>query len=139
MRFDFTVLLYSICTRHQCSSVIFFKTKKGTIYHNHTEKSRIYSISFHIEWDMIVVTVILSILNQMEIHLVRNRKVFQIRVFSVQAGIFSSSTWRTLKPVGMVGANWGTPLKFPWRVSEEALDQVPMMPRDASLYAWHSV
>ena len=32
------------------------------------------SISFHIEWDMIVVTVFLSILNQMEIHLVQNRK-----------------------------------------------------------------
>ena len=33
-----------------------------------------YSISFQIEWDMIVVTVFLSILNQMEIHLVENRK-----------------------------------------------------------------
>ena len=32
------------------------------------------SISFHIEWDMIVVTVCLSILNQMEFHLVQNRK-----------------------------------------------------------------
>ena len=32
------------------------------------------SISFHIEWDMIVVTVFLSILNQMEVHLVQNRK-----------------------------------------------------------------
>ena len=32
------------------------------------------SISFQIEWDMIVVTVILlSILNQMELHLVQNR------------------------------------------------------------------
>ena len=29
------------------------------------------SISFHTEWDMIVVTVFLSILNQMEIHLVQ--------------------------------------------------------------------
>ena len=29
------------------------------------------SISFHIEWDMIVVTVFLSILNQMEVHLVQ--------------------------------------------------------------------
>ena len=29
------------------------------------------SISFHIEWDMIVVTVFLSILNQMEFHLVK--------------------------------------------------------------------
>ena len=33
-----------------------------------------YSISFHSEWDMILVTVFLSILNQMEIHLVQNRK-----------------------------------------------------------------
>ena len=32
------------------------------------------SISFHIEWDMIVVTVFLSILNQMEFYLVQNRK-----------------------------------------------------------------
>ena len=31
-----------------------------------------YPISFHIEWDMIVVTVFLSILNQMEVHLVQN-------------------------------------------------------------------
>ena len=29
---------------------------------------------FHIEWDMIVVTVFLSISNQMEFHLVQNRK-----------------------------------------------------------------
>ena len=32
------------------------------------------SISFHIEWDMIVVTVFLSILNQREFHLVQNRR-----------------------------------------------------------------
>ena len=32
------------------------------------------SISFHIEWDLIVVTVFLPILNQMEFHLVQNRK-----------------------------------------------------------------
>ena len=32
------------------------------------------SISFQIEWDMIVMTVFLSILNQMEFHLVQNRK-----------------------------------------------------------------
>ena len=32
------------------------------------------SICIHIEWDMIVVTVFISILNQMEIHLVQNRK-----------------------------------------------------------------
>ena len=31
-------------------------------------------ISFHIEYDMIVVTVFLSILNQIEFHLVQNRK-----------------------------------------------------------------
>ena len=30
------------------------------------------SISFHIEWDMIIVTVFLSILNRMEFHLVQN-------------------------------------------------------------------
>ena len=38
----------------------------------HGEKS--VSISFHIEWDMIVVTVFISIENQMEFHLVQNRK-----------------------------------------------------------------
>ena len=32
-------------------------------------------ISIHIEWDMIVVTVFLSILKEMEFHLVQNRKV----------------------------------------------------------------
>ena len=32
------------------------------------------SISFHIEWDVIVVTVFLSILNQIEFHFVQNRK-----------------------------------------------------------------
>ena len=32
------------------------------------------SISFHSEWDMIVVTVFLSLLNQMEFHLVQNRE-----------------------------------------------------------------
>ena len=32
------------------------------------------SNSFRIEWDMIVVTAFFSILNQMEIHLVQNRK-----------------------------------------------------------------
>ena len=32
------------------------------------------SIFFHIEWDIIVVTVFLSILNQIDIHLVQNRK-----------------------------------------------------------------
>ena len=33
-----------------------------------------YSISFQIEWDMVVVTAFFSILNQMEFHLVQNRK-----------------------------------------------------------------
>ena len=33
-----------------------------------------YYISFQIEWDMIVETVFLSILNQMEFYLVQNRK-----------------------------------------------------------------
>ena len=37
-----------------------------------TEKT--VSIFFHTEWDMIVMTVFLSILNQMEFHLVRNLK-----------------------------------------------------------------
>ena len=33
-----------------------------------------FSISFQIEWDMFVVTVFLSILHQMEFHLVQNQK-----------------------------------------------------------------
>ena len=53
-------------------------------------------ISFHIEWDMVVVTVFLSILNRMVFHLIQNRKEYchhdhipfnvkrnRIRVFSV--------------------------------------------------------
>jgi len=40
----------------------------------HTPWENYISISFKIEWDMIVVTVFLSILNQMELHLVQNRK-----------------------------------------------------------------
>ena len=35
---------------------------------------KLYFVSFHIEWDMIEVTVFLSILNQIEYHLVQNRK-----------------------------------------------------------------
>ena len=33
-----------------------------------------YSISFQIEWDMVVMTVFHSILNQMKFHLIQNRK-----------------------------------------------------------------
>ena len=52
----------------------------------HWEK--LYSISFHIKWDMIVVTVFLSILNQMEFHLVQNRNITEkkltiVNLFSV--------------------------------------------------------
>ena len=35
---------------------------------------KLISISFQIEWDMIVVTVFISILNQIKFHLVQNRK-----------------------------------------------------------------
>ena len=42
------------------------------LFQIHWENS--YYISFQIEWDMIVVTVFLSILNQMEFYLVQNRK-----------------------------------------------------------------
>ena len=38
----------------------------------HWEKS--YSISFHIEWDMMMVTVFLSIWNRLDFQLVQNRK-----------------------------------------------------------------
>ena len=38
-----------------------------------TEKTS-FIFSFQIEWDMIVVTVFLSILNKMEFHMVQNRK-----------------------------------------------------------------
>ena len=48
-----------------------------------TEKN-LYSISFHIEWDMIVVTVFLSILNQTEFHLVQNRKEMSRRIYPIQ-------------------------------------------------------
>ena len=39
-----------------------------------THRENYVSISFHVEWDMIVVTVFLSILNQMEFLLYQNRK-----------------------------------------------------------------
>ena len=39
-----------------------------------TTLEKLYFHSFQIKWDMIVVTAFLSILNQMEIHLVQNRK-----------------------------------------------------------------
>ena len=55
----------------------FFPKKRGclltyVIHPSHWENY--ISSSFPIEWDMIVVTVFLSILNQMEFHLVQNRK-----------------------------------------------------------------
>ena len=40
----------------------------------HVQWENYLSFSFHIEWDMIVVTVLLSIFNQMEFDLVQNRK-----------------------------------------------------------------
>ena len=40
----------------------------------HLHRENYISISFHIELDIIVVTVFLSILNQMDFHLVQNRK-----------------------------------------------------------------
>ena len=64
---------------------------------NSTHWENYFSISFHIEWDLIVVTVFFSILNQMEFHSVQNRKENshhdhipfnlngnRMRVFSVQ-------------------------------------------------------
>ena len=48
------------------------------------------SISFHIEWDMIVVTVFLSILNQMEFHLVQ--KIERKMVTT----IISNSIWKQM-------------------------------------------
>ena len=60
--------------RYVPNTRIFFIFHVGQwIYHNSHWKNYI-SISFQIDWDMIVVTVFLSILNQMEIHLVQNRK-----------------------------------------------------------------
>ena len=47
------------------------KICRKLIYDFHGENY--ISISFHIEWDMILVTVFLSILNQMEIYLIQNR------------------------------------------------------------------
>ena len=43
-------------------------------YQPDTIRENYISISFHIEWDMIVVIVFLSILNEMEFHLVQNWK-----------------------------------------------------------------
>ena len=54
-----------------------------------TEKNYI-SISFQIEWDMIVVTVFLLILNQMEFHLVQNRR-------KTVTTIISHSMWKEME------------------------------------------
>ena len=61
--------------------IIVYSDRENGCRHSFPTALRI-SISFHIEWDMIVVTVFLSImvtvfhwiLNQMEFHLVQNRK-----------------------------------------------------------------
>ena len=51
----------------------------------HLRVHRENSISFHSEWDMIVVTVFFSILNQMEFYLVQNqwKTVITIRIHSI--------------------------------------------------------
>ena len=64
----FTVRLYSVCLMTEAG-----KFRLPICQLTYTEKNYV-SISFHIEWDMIVVTVFLSISNQMEFHLVQNRK-----------------------------------------------------------------
>ena len=48
------------------------------------------SISFHIEWDMIVVTVFLSLLNQTEFHMVQNQK-------KTVSMIISYSMWKEME------------------------------------------
>ena len=76
------------------------------------------SISFNIEWDMIVVTVYLSILNQMELRLVQNRKEnchhdhipFNVKgngniVFSVQDDIAHTFCAGSLVYLGSVSAH----------------------------------
>ena len=88
------------------------------------------SISFHIEWDMIVVTVFLSILNQMIFHLVQNRqenchhdhiplnlKINRMRVFSVREvytplGVAGTQLVALLKPLRTIlNVLYG---KVPW-------------------------
>ena len=56
--------LGSFPMRHNCD----------TNWHNRPPLYWENYVSIHIEWDMIVVTVFLSILNHMKIHLVQNRK-----------------------------------------------------------------
>ena len=48
--------------------------KNAGLVHHGLHWENYISICFHIEWDMVVVTVLLSILNQMEFHLIQNRK-----------------------------------------------------------------
>ena len=47
---------------------------RAPAFPSYMHRENFISISLHIEWNMIVVTVFLSILNRMEIHLVQNRK-----------------------------------------------------------------
>ena len=67
------------------------------------------SISFHIEWDMIVVTVFVSILNQMEFHLVQDHIPFNFEgngniVFSVSKKFYTQNDPLTLDIV--IFLNW---------------------------------
>ena len=68
---EFRLLVTIVHTRDSKNIVI---TSFSQVPHLHREIfTRVY-ISFQIEWDMIVMTVFLSILNQGEFNLVQNRK-----------------------------------------------------------------
>ena len=80
-----------------------FANKLRWKYQSMHHSENCISFSFHIEWDMIVVTVFFSTLNQMDFHLVQNWKEnchhdhipFNVKgnwniVFSVQSGFRAS-------------------------------------------------
>ena len=72
IRISTTKVTY-LCNFWQSKRIKVATTRKDlTLANVHWENY--ISISFHLEWDMIVVTIFFSILNQMQFHLVQNRK-----------------------------------------------------------------
>ena len=70
------VVSYHVCFAGPLhpATLWYFSVLPATMYLMSLPSENYISFSFHIEWDMIVVTVLLLILNQMEFHLVQNRK-----------------------------------------------------------------
>ena len=119
MRLSIKFTLKSFCALSMPLKLEHWTRVKSWIVLDYPLHSENYiSISFHIEWDMIVGTVFLSILNQMAFHLVQNRQknchhdyfpinvkgngniVFWVFVFKLYQCLFYSAyvdSWRAIK------------------------------------------